>query len=371
MTKKLDPKLRNVSETALAQLKSDISERIQPAISNGRIADLVTASNATRSILGSRNYLDALANYKDTSALASLVAFSRSMETRDNLNQEISSLRKQVAEQATQLEKQQLSGGKSEAKIEALEKAQAELRLKEDLKFLLTRVNQRAQEKLMADEAFRDIFSEDQECNAFVMSVDIRRSTELMLKARTPSMFAEFISRLTKKLFECVINNNGVFDKFTGDGVLAFFPEGFSGPDHAYSVLKAAEECHEAFDIIYRESRCSFTSVLKDIGLGIGIDYGSVRLLRVAEGLTVVGVPVVYACRLSGAHPGQTLLNQPAFEMIHESFGRHCHFEETALSIKHEGDVVAYSAKLSRQKFSPREPDWALEDTVAIENQPE
>jgi hypothetical protein len=37
---------------------------------------------------------------------------------------------------------------------------------------------------------------------------------------------------------------------------------------------------------------------LKDTGLGIGIDFGATRLVQMAGGLSVVGAPVVYACRL-------------------------------------------------------------------------
>jgi hypothetical protein len=73
----------------------------------------------------------------------------------------------------------------------------------------------------------------------FVLSVDIRRSTELMLKARTAEKFAEFITGLSIELTTIVLNSFGVFDKLTGDGILAFFPDFFSGPDAAYRVVAA------------------------------------------------------------------------------------------------------------------------------------
>ncbi len=63
------------------------------------------------------------------------------------------------------------------------------------------------------------------------MSIDIRRSTDLMLKAREPRLFADFVTGLCSKLKNLIVNNYGVFDKFTGDGVLAFFPDFYSGPD--------------------------------------------------------------------------------------------------------------------------------------------
>jgi class 3 adenylate cyclase len=139
------------------------------------------------------------------------------------------------------------------------------------------------------------------------MSIDIRRSTELMLKARSPEEFASFITTLSTELMKIVMESYGVFDKFTGDGVLAFFPEFYSGPEAASYAIATADKCHAAFARHYRTFRKSFTSVLTEIGLGIGIDYGSVHLVQLGRGLTVVGTAVVYACRLSGAPAGGTL----------------------------------------------------------------
>ncbi len=69
-------------------------------------------------------------------------------------------------------------------------------------------------------------------------------------------------------------------------------------------MLRAAKDCHAAFKACYKEHRSSFTPVLNDVGLGIGIDYGSINLLHLPHGLAIVGGAVVYACRLAGAPPG-------------------------------------------------------------------
>ena len=94
------------------------------------------------------------------------------------------------------------------------------------------------------------------------------------------------------------------------------------------------------------------------MGLGIGIDWGKVHLLQMADGLTVVGGPVVYACRLGGAPSGETYLNQPAFEGIQRRAGSAFLVSEAELEIKHEGPMLAYNVKSSGIRYEPTPPSW-------------
>jgi hypothetical protein len=274
------------------------------------------------------------------------------------LQDQISDLRKQIHAQTEQLTQGKKNQAEHEQKIRLILKSREELNQKLELSFLLDRVSTLAGEKLISDSDFKKKFFDQKNCNAYVVSVDIRRSTELMLKARKPELFADFISTLCQQLEVIIKNNFGVFDKFTGDGVLSFFPEFYSGKDAGYLALLAPQLCQEKFNELYKQFRGSFSTVLRDVGLGIGIDYGPVHLLRVAGGLTVVGSPVVYACRLSGAPPGQIFLNQPASEEILSKYGGLCYSDEVDLEIKHEGTVLAYNVKLTRKDFKPVEPEW-------------
>jgi class 3 adenylate cyclase len=277
----------------------------------------------------------------------------------DQLNREIEQLRQKVAEQAKTITAAQTGTAEQTKRVRALEATVAEWESKVALGFLLDRVHPDAQKRLLESDDFRGKFlGEDRECNAFVMSVDIRRSTELMLKARTPQDFARFTTDLCSELTRIIIDVLGVFDKFTGDGVLAFFPDFYAGKDAAYRVMAAADACHRAFERHYHDSRKLFTSVLKDVGLGIGIDYGPVRFAKLAGGLTVVGVPVVYACRLSAAPPGVTLVNQPAYDAIIDKFGPYCFVTESDVEIKHEGRTIVYQMRLSSRPYTAASPDW-------------
>lgn len=224
---------------------------------------------------------------------------------------------------------------------------------------VLDKVSPRAHEALLSDQALRDRFlASKAECAAFIMSIDIRRSTELMLKARTAELFAEFMAGLCNDLKGLICDNFGIVDKFTGDGLLASFPEFFSGPDAGYRAISAAHEAHLVFAKRYKQHRRSFSTIQADVGLGIGIDYGNVRFMQIAGDLTVVGAPVVYATRMSNAPAGKSVLNQPAYEKIVSQYRAFCSTSETELDVKHEGRVLAYEVRLKKRSFTPAAPPW-------------
>lgn len=274
------------------------------------------------------------------------------------LTETISRLQIEIDEKLAELRREKHDAASKAGTIRELENTIAQLKERGGLTLLLTRVNQEAQNELLKSEDFHAQFLDAAPCNMFVMSVDIRRSTELMLKARTPQRFAAFITELCRELENIVKECYGVFDKFTGDGILAFFPEFFSGEDAAFYAIQAASRCHAMFSAKYREFRTSFSAILNDVGLGIGIDYGPANLAQMAGGLTVVGVPVVYACRLGGAPLGKTLLNQPAFERITEKLSAVCFLRETELDLKHEGKALAYEVVLNGRQYVPKRPTW-------------
>jgi class 3 adenylate cyclase len=179
-----------------------------------------------------------------------------------------------------------------------------------------------------------------------------------MLKARTPELFSKFITQLSQKLSQVIISNFGIFDKFTGDGILSFFPKFYSGENAMIYALKSAQECHSVFNEHYRNSKECFNVFIKDVGLGIGLDFGNVTLVNTQNELTVVGIPVVYACRFSGANAGETIINQPAKEEIVRLCSDYVTIQETEIRIKNEGIALAYKILLNDAAFKIEPPDW-------------
>ncbi len=198
--------------------------------------------------------------------------------------------------------------------------------------------------------------------NATVVSIDIRSSTQLMLNAKSPTDFFSFISDVSVSLSALVKSFGGVYDKFTGDGLLCFFPSFYSGKDHVYLALMFAESCHKLFQRIYDSHLDKFSVVKAGEGLGIGIDVGDTYLTFVNNEPTVIGTSVVYACRLSGAPCGTTYINQQVFEVIKKKYPDNFVVTPCEMEFKGQGKMRVYEC-VSSEKLDPIPlPGWATDE---------
>jgi class 3 adenylate cyclase len=177
--------------------------------------------------------------------------------------------------------------------------------------------------------------------NSTVLSIDIRKSTELMLGAKSENNFVKFVMELIEKMMVCIKMNHGVFEKFTGDGILAFFPDFYTGKDSCSHAINTAVECHSIFKETYRKYRGIFKAPFKT-GLGIGIDYGKITLKLINNSVNIIGIPVVYACRLGGIKAGKTAISYQVFKKIERKLPRSALVEEE-LSLKTGGPLECYS----------------------------
>lgn len=299
----------------------------------------------TGKLINNSSYQELLANNKTGSIASQLSEFDMLgnpiirnwySSSRIETDEEILNLRKLLKEARDQTNVEK--GDKKR-----IEQLNAELIEKEKSAHVLSRIHPDAQKVYLSNDNFRTQFEHNKSTTAVVVSIDIRRSTELMLKARSPEDYSTFITTLSEHLSNIIIRNYGIFDKFTGDGVLAFFPQFYSGSDAILRALKSAEECHQVFQEHYLSNKKSFSVFIKDVGLGIGIDYGKVSIVNSGTELTVVGHPVVYACRFSGAKAGETLLNIEAFESLEKQNSKLIKdVQESEILIKHEGTALAY-----------------------------
>ena len=97
--------------------------------------------------------------------------------------------------------------------------------------------------------------------------------------------------------------------------------------------------------------------------MGIGMDFGAVQLLRVTNELTVVGRPVVFACRLNGAPGGRTYINNQALQLLQRrgkeaGWPKFFESQEITFEAKHEGPMICHAITLSANRCSLTQPAW-------------
>ena len=197
----------------------------------------------------------------------------------------------------------------------------------------------------------------DQKVESAIISIDIRKSTDLMLKADDDIEFSIFISELVEKLISIIKSNNGLIEKFTGDGVLAFFPKIYAGTHAIVHCINAAIECHGVFEEIYNAYKSKFTAVLSNTGLGIGIDYGNIIIKDINRSLNIIGRPVVYGCRMSGISAGKTALNVKAYEEVYKLLGNSYFFYPEAMTLKTGEEIICYCVK-KKPNIKLKLPEW-------------
>jgi len=154
----------------------------------------------------------------------------------------------------------------------------------------------------------------------FVMAADIRSSTLLMKEAVRFERFASTMDKFVTAVRRGIGSSGGWFDKFTGDGFLAYWIVQ-SGSDDVYHesfVQAAGNMTHSARTLVefferrvLEDFRSNSRNLPENVGLSMGLDAGPGYLVQIADELTVVGSPVVGAVRMVTAAeaPGEIIAN--------------------------------------------------------------
>ncbi len=159
------------------------------------------------------------------------------------------------------------------------------------------------------------------------LSVDLRSSTFVMDHAMEQGEYARWIEGFVLLIKEVVHFHGGVFDKFTGDGAIAHFPESCRGNVPAAFTGAIAElvlpalAC--AWEIvtavrIYADDLLPYISVVNDRfgpSVGLAVDRAHWSADRAGNPI-VVGRGVVHACRAGFGPSGSVYVTNGVFQAV-------------------------------------------------------
>ncbi len=135
-------------------------------------------------------------------------------------------------------------------------------------------------------------------------------SAFVLKEAVQPSVFARFIIGFTEAVRGLANARDGWFDKFTGDGFIAFWIHRAEPSPGVALVPQFCQTVMPAADALIANLRRNSRNFPVGVGLALGVDAGPCQLVRVGESLTIVGSPIVGASRMvASARARQTLVN--------------------------------------------------------------
>jgi adenylate cyclase len=183
-------------------------------------------------------------------------------------------------------------------------------------------------------ERFAERYPGGAEIEISILFADIRGSTSLAEKMGTQE-YSDLIHRFYIAGTRPLYSNYAFIEKFMGDGLTAFFPPAFAGPNHARTAIKAGKEILQATG--HGERRTPWIPV--GVGIETGVAYiGSVKMEGGRTDITILGDVVNTTARLcSQAAAGEILVGASAMEMSGLSKGDN---ELRRLSLKGKQESV-------------------------------
>lgn len=178
-----------------------------------------------------------------------------------------------------------------------------------------------------------------------ILNSDIRGFTR-MAQDMEPDEVVDMLNDYLQVLVPVIFAHNGTIDKFLGDGILAIFGSPEPDPNHHENALRAGVEMQLAVAQL-NETRRGRGAPHRNFGIGIHcgeVVHGFVGTADRME-FTVIGDAVNRGARFcAAAAENEVLISSEMYEHV----WRLIEAEQTTISTKHEGDLVAY--RVSRFK---------------------
>lgn len=171
-----------------------------------------------------------------------------------------------------------------------------------------------------------------------VLFCDIRGFTG-WAESRDAESVVEELNSLLGGLAEIVMESFGTLDKFTGDGLMAFWGAPLDQPDHAERACRAAIGMQQLLDLRHRELVLPGEDDF-EFHIGIGIASGSVVVGNVGHeqrlDYTAIGDTVNLAARLEQSTKElgvPTVVSHETWRLLPETFRDRC-AEPTTVTVK-------------------------------------
>ncbi|MBN2381118.1 adenylate/guanylate cyclase domain-containing protein [candidate division WOR-3 bacterium] len=168
-----------------------------------------------------------------------------------------------------------------------------------------------------------------------ILFADIRGFTRLS-QNMTPEEIIAMLNQYFAPVIEVIIKNEGVLDKFIGDGFLAFWNAPLPQKDHALKACKAAIEIKKALSALNAKRGAEGKQPIK---VGIGIHTGEAVAGNVGSDqrmeYTIIGESVNFAERLQeAAEQGEILVSSDTRRLVNDKL----RFNERHIKIEDYGD---------------------------------
>jgi class 3 adenylate cyclase len=163
----------------------------------------------------------------------------------------------------------------------------------------------------LGDEAVEDLLTMGSTpIEADVVVGDLRMSAIVLRESVKTSLFARFIIGFTEAVRSLANGSGGWFDRFTGDGFIAYWVRPAGEGTGATDVPEFCRAVLPAADSLIANLRRNSRNFPVGVGLALGADSGPCELVLVGGALTLVGSPIVGATRMvAGAEANRTLVN--------------------------------------------------------------